>query len=93
MLEVRVTFVWYEWLFVPGVPAALVVWSCIVWQGGGEVVGVARVVSKYLPGRGAALGAEALYDMQKASGKWRQVVCEARPARDGMGCVRDGSAA
>jgi hypothetical protein len=40
MLEVRVTFIWYECVFVSRVPAALVaVWSCIVWQGG-EVVGV-----------------------------------------------------
>ena len=57
-------------LFVSRVPAALVVWSCIVRKGGGEVVGVPRVVSKYLPGRGAALGARALYDMQKPAGKW-----------------------
>ena len=47
-----------------------------VARGGAEVVGVARVGSKYLPGYGAVVGAEALYDMQKPSGKW--------PARDGM---------
>jgi hypothetical protein len=47
MLEVRVAFVWCEWR----VPAGLEVWSCIVWQGGAEVVGLAPVVSKCLPGR------------------------------------------
>ena len=47
MLEVRVGFVWCEWR----VPAGLEVWSCIVWQGGAEVVGLAPVVSKCLPGR------------------------------------------
>ena len=58
-----------------------------VARGGAEVVGVARVGSKYLLEYGAVVGAEALYDMQKPSGKW----CEARPARDGMRARRHSS--
>jgi hypothetical protein len=48
-----------------------------VARGGAEAVGVAPVVSaKYLPECGAVVGAEAIHNMQKPSGKW----CEARLA-------------